>query len=80
MKSVSYSHIFNQHVQSITELEKKLSATSENIAKNWRDQRQKDFYAKYTTRLNEHVLNLRENYQQMTQQIKNIENQLNRYK
>ena len=80
MKSVSYSHIFNQHVQSITELEKKLSATSENIAKNWRDQRQKDFYAKYTTRLNEHVRNLRENYQQMTQQIKNIENQLNRYK
>ncbi|MCE2711728.1 MAG: hypothetical protein LW688_04215 [Cryomorphaceae bacterium] len=80
MKSGGYSNTFNQCSNALKELEKKFSLDMDHVARQWKDQRQRDFYGKYMQRMHDQLKDTIRTFNQMELQIKSIENELNRFK
>ena len=80
MKSGEYSSILNQNSIAMKELEKKMNSEMDNLARQWKDQRQKEFYAKYMNRMSDLLNDFARSLNQMALQVKSIENELNRFK
>jgi hypothetical protein len=70
----------NQCSQALKEFERKFVSEMENVARNWKDERQRDFYAKYMNSMSDHLKDCDRSFNQMVMQVRSIENELNRFK
>jgi hypothetical protein len=80
MKKGEYSTQIQHSINSLNELEKKLTNEINNVSTNWKDQRKQEFFSKYVQKIQEHLNVCKQAHITFQMKTSSIERDINRFK
>jgi hypothetical protein len=80
MKKGEYSTQIQHSINSLNELEKKLTNRINNVSSNWKDQRKLEFFSKYIQKIQDQMNACKQTHIILQTKVCNIERDLNQLK